>query len=566
MKKYILIVITLLYSFLNVNILFAETWTQKADFGGTDAAAQFGISIGVKGYIWERGTKYFWEYDPATNIWTQMADFGGTIKANPVGFSIGSKGYIGTGSAGASYSKEFWEYDPATNTWTKKADFGGTERSYAVGFSIGSKGYIGTGSVGSSYYKDFWEYDPDKDNWTQKADFGGTEREWAVGFFMVSKGYIGTGHTSSGSKKDFWEYDPGTDIWTQKADFGGMARYAAIAFSIGSKGYTGAGYAGSYPKDFWEYDPAGSITPSPFNFIDQTNVELSTTVTSNTITVSGITSATSITIAGGTYSINGGSYTSAGGTVNNGDTVTVQLTSSGNYSTTTNATLTIGGVSDTFSVTTLAGDSTPDQFTFKDKKGASLNKVYTSDTITVSGITVGTPISITGGTYSINGGSYTGADDTVNNGDTVTVQKTSSGSYSTAMDATLTIGGVSDTFSVTTKSESTGGGGGGCFIATAAFGSPLAGQIEILRQFRDKYLLTYAPGQKFVAWYYRNGPVAASWIKDKPLAKATVRVALYPLIGFSFLLISGYLPFVSIVLLLSTLLFLRFRPKKVSVT
>ena len=252
--------------------------------------------------------------------------------------------------------------------------------------------------------------------------------------------------------------------------------------------------------------------------------------------------------------------------VNNGDTVTVQLTSSGSYSTTTNATLTIGGVSDTFSVTTGAGDSTPDPFTFKDKTGAGRNKVYTSDTITVSGIIVGTPISITGGTYSINGGSYTSDDGTVNNGDTVTVQQTSSDSYSTATDATLTIGGVSDTYTVTTGSESTGGGGGGCFIATAAFGSPLAGQVEILRQFRDKYLLTNAPGQKFVAWYYRNGPVAASWIKDKPLAKIVVQMALYPLIGFSFLLIYGYLPFVIIGFLLSVLFYLRVRPKTLNAT
>ena len=44
-------------------------------------------------------TKYkdFWEYDPAANTWTQKADFGGTARYGAVGFSIGSKGYIGTG-------------------------------------------------------------------------------------------------------------------------------------------------------------------------------------------------------------------------------------------------------------------------------------------------------------------------------------------------------------------------------------------------------------------------------------------------------------------------------------
>jgi hypothetical protein len=106
-------------------------------------------------------------------------------------------------------------------------------------------------------------------------------------------------------------------------------------------------------------------------------------------------------------------------------------------------------------------------------------------------------------------------------------------------------------------------GGGNCFIATAAFGSPLAGQVNILRQFRDKYLLSNVLGRKFVAWYYENGPVAASFIQNKPLAKAAVRAALYPLIGFSFLLINGFMPFVMAgLLLLAGVFFFRFKTKK----
>ena len=113
--------------------------------------------------------------------------------------------------------------------------------------------------------------------------------------------------------------------------------------------------------------------------------------------------------------------------------------------------------------------------------------------------------------------------------------------------------------SFSTERPLSSGGSGGCFIATAAFGSPMAGQVEILRQFRDRYLLTNQAGQKFVAWYYRNGPAAANYIKGKPLAKAAIRVALYPLIGFSFLLISGYLPFAAAALFLTVFIFIRFR-------
>jgi len=292
------------------------------------------------------------------------------------------------------------------------------------------------------------------------------------------------------------------------------------------------------------YLPSTISEPEQFTFVDQTDVQLNMVVTSNGIIVSGLDATAIIYISGGTYSINSGTYTSAVGTVNNEDTVTVRLTSSGSYSTTKSATLTIGSVSDTFSVTTEAAppDTTPDQFTFTDRTGVVLSAVITSNTIKVSGINTASPIYITGGTYSINGGAYTSDADTVSNGDTVTIQLTSSESYLTTTDATLTIGGVSDSFSVTTQAAtvvSGGGGGGGCFIATAAFGSPLVGQVEILRKFRDRYLLTNAFGRKFVAWYYRVGPVAASYIKDKPLAKAAVRVALYPLIGFSLLLVHG---------------------------
>jgi len=101
---------------------------------------------------------------------------------------------------------------------------------------------------------------------------------------------------------------------------------------------------------------AADTTPDAFTFTDQTGVALSSTITSAAITVSGITAAATISVSGGSYDINGsGSFTTSSGTVNNGDTVRARVTSSGSNSTAVTATVTIGGVSDGFSATTLAG-------------------------------------------------------------------------------------------------------------------------------------------------------------------------------------------------------------------
>lgn len=101
--------------------------------------------------------------------------------------------------------------------------------------------------------------------------------------------------------------------------------------------------------------PSADTTPDAFSFTDQTGVALSSTITSAAITVSGINSAATITSSGGTFDINNSGTFISSGTVNNGDTVRARVTSSSSNSTAVNCVVTIGGVSDTFTATTLSG-------------------------------------------------------------------------------------------------------------------------------------------------------------------------------------------------------------------
>lgn len=74
-----------------------------------------------------------------------------------------------------------------------------------------------------------------------------------------------------------------------------------------------------------------------------------------------------------------------------------------------------------------------------------------------------------------------------------------------------------------------------CFISTAAFGSDMDQHVQLLRKFRNEFLLTNEAGTKFVKMYYKLSPPIANFIEKSEMLKAITRTALYPVIGATWL-------------------------------
>jgi uncharacterized delta-60 repeat protein len=99
-------------------------------------------------------------------------------------------------------------------------------------------------------------------------------------------------------------------------------------------------------------EPAADTTPDAFYFDDQADVTLSTVITSNSITITGVDAAAALSVADGEYAIDDKPFTSAAGTVSNGQKITLRHTSSPLYMTMKSTFISIGGISGNFVSTT----------------------------------------------------------------------------------------------------------------------------------------------------------------------------------------------------------------------
>ncbi len=201
---------------------------------------------------------------------------------------------------------------------------------------------------------------------------------------------------------------------------------------------------------------------SPFSFTDQANVNISTTITSNTVTLTGFTGSLNATCNNCTAIARNGSWsgTSVVG-FQSGDTIALRVLASASQSTAVTANVTVGSTtSGTWTVTTTA--SGPNPFNFTDVADASTNITYTSNAVTLSGFTGPVTATCNNCTGIARNGSWgVSPMSGFQSGDTIAIRLTSNAALGSPNTAFVTVGTTtSATWTVTTTN--------GCQVGIAA--------------------------------------------------------------------------------------------------
>jgi len=106
-----------------------------------------------------------------------------------------------------------------------------------------------------------------------------------------------------------------------------------------------------------------------------------------------------------------------------------------------------------------------------------------------------------------------------------------------------------------------------CFIASAAYGSSSHPHVKVLREFRDRYLISDSRGRLMVFLYYMCSPLVSDVIEEHKALRIASRIALLPCVVFSYCIVQfGIIPnavlFFSILLL--SICLVRLRQKKIT--
>jgi hypothetical protein len=203
----------------------------------------------------------------------------------------------------------------------------------------------------------------------------------------------------------------------------------------------------------------GVATPGPFSFPATANAPVNAAVASQPATLERSTIEAPLTLsAGGAYpvriGIDGAAPTiSVPARIRPNARIVLSLDTPGTPDgTARSATLTINGVAATWSVTTV--DTVPNAFAFANQAGQNPNTPVASPAVAILGIGAATPVSVSGQgspQVSVAGGAWTAGPTSILPGQTLSVRLTSAATALSTQSASVTVGGVSAGYSVTTR-------------------------------------------------------------------------------------------------------------------
>lgn len=194
--------------------------------------------------------------------------------------------------------------------------------------------------------------------------------------------------------------------------------------------------------------------PNNFDFEDVEDAPLQSYIVSSTVTISGlsVTGVVSIPTNGAESSVNGGPFSTAQKLVNNGDDLRLRILTNEVLGNTQTTEITVGGspVVDWNVVNVLVADANPSYFDFLDKINQVPNSFIESDIITIEGINVPTPVTITNGAqFRINGGAWVTSGN-INVNQTLQLRILSSPDFGGVVSTSVTVGNLTDLWQVFT--------------------------------------------------------------------------------------------------------------------
>ena len=265
----------------------------------------------------------------------------------------------------------------------------------------------------------------------------------------------------------------GNSTTVSNGDNLGLTMTSAPNFSTTRTGTLSFGLAGQTVTSTWNVitkDPPNNI-PNPFDFTDVIEQPLNTSIISNSVTISGLTEQADVScsaLTGGlastvTLVINGTDSGSSTGTINNGDTLQLNVTSATTVNTVTTASVTVGGgAAVDWSVTTiLQEDTAPNTFNFIDVVDAPGGTMVDSNVQTLTGFNTAALIAMSPDTngiqVSVNGGAWVtpGPSTTILPNQTLQLRGPAPSAANGTINTTVLIGTVStgqvtDTWRITT--------------------------------------------------------------------------------------------------------------------